>query len=554
MKKTTKLLALLLALAMMLSVFTACGGGNDSKTTESTEATAESTENANIEQEGGNAVNNEAVGEEILRDVVNVGISADPGDLSPWGPENTGRTAMANQIYQSLAHEIDGEIVGVLMSDYELAEDESYMDCYLYDYIYDAAGNHLTASDVVFSFNKCRELGNIKGLGYIENVEAIGDYTVRFNFNTTLYVYDLETMFTTMYIVTQAAYEASPDGMATTPVTTAQYQVTDYTAGYIITCEKVESYWQTDASAISARDQANVQTINYYILTEPTQMSTALQTGAIDMSWSVNKEDLQSFAENENFWLYKANDNLVSEIFLNCEESHATSDVNLRKAIYYAINNEAILEGIYGGNGNICYDTAAPKAPDWQDAWATEDNYYHYSLEKAQECLSAWGGDPASLNLVILTSNETERANMAQMIQGFLGQIGISSSILTVDSATLSTYSDDPAQWDIFLQYKATGNFVTTSWKNCFSQSFFSWGGSINYVYDDELEALLNAARLQATHSEETVNAVHQYIVENAYGYGAVNIVNNYVVSSDCSSVVTSYKGAILPGACTYIG
>lgn len=126
MKKTTKLLALLLALAMMLSVFTACGGGNDSKTTESTEATAESTENANIEQEGGNAVNNEAVGEEILRDVVNVGISADPGDLSPWGPENTGRTAMANQIYQSLAHEIDGEIVGVLMSDYELAEDESY--------------------------------------------------------------------------------------------------------------------------------------------------------------------------------------------------------------------------------------------------------------------------------------------------------------------------------------------------------------------------------------------------------------------------------------------
>lgn len=552
MKKSCKMLSLLLAAAMMGGTLTACGGSSSS--TASSAAADVDTGTAIAENDsGGNATNENASGEAVQRDVVNVGISADPGDLSPWGPENTGRTAMANQIYQSLAHEIDGEIVGVLMSGFDLAEDESYADCHLYDYIVDAAGNPLTASDVVFSFDQCRAAGNVNGLGFVESAEVIDDYTVRFNFNTTLYVYDLETLFTTMYIVTQAAYEASPDGMATDPVTTAHYQVTDYTAGYIITCEKNENYWQTDESLISPRDAANVDTINYYILTESTQMSTALQTGDIDMSWSVNTEDMQSFVESDDYWLYQAPDNLVNEIFLNCDPDHATADVNLRKAIYYSINNEALLQGIYTGNGILCYDTAAPKAPDWQDAWATEDNYYHYNLETAQEYLDAWGGDPASLNLVILVSNEAAVSNMAQMVQGFMGQLGINSTILSVDSATLTTYTSDPTQWDVLIQSKATGNYVVTSWKNCFSQSYFTWGGSINFIYDDTLEELLSTARLQASHNEETVKAVHDYIIDNAYGYGAIDTVDNYVVTSGCSEVVTSYKGAILPGGCTYV-
>ena len=80
----------------------------------------------------------------VKREVINVGIEADPGDLSPWGPNNTGRTATSDCIYENLAHCIDGEIHGVLMKDYELAEDESHMTVHIYDNIYDSPGNHLT--------------------------------------------------------------------------------------------------------------------------------------------------------------------------------------------------------------------------------------------------------------------------------------------------------------------------------------------------------------------------------------------------------------------------
>lgn len=550
-KKRLQSIAFVCSVAMTFMSLTGCSPAN-SETENSTEETALISTDVSGENNG-EIVNSAIKGEAVQRDVINVGISADPGDLSPWGPNNTGRTAAANCFYQSLAHVVNGEIIGVLMKDYEISEDGTYMDCYLYDYIFDAAGNHLTASDVVFSFYKCLEIGNIGGLAFISNCEAIDDYTVRFSFATDLYVYDIETLFEQLFVVTQAAYEASPDGMAVTPVSTAPYQVADYTAGYILTCERNENYWQTEESLIYERDRANVETINYYILTESTQMTMALENGSIDMSWAVSNDDVTRFTSTDNFWLFQAPDNLVNQIFLNCADGHATTDVDLRKALYYSINAEAILQSVYNGNGTLCYDTAAQKAPDYQEAWKSEDNYYHYNVEKAQEYLEKWGGDPGSLQLKIVTSNDEEVSNIAQLLQGFFSQIGVTATIDICDSAIFNTVSSDESQWDVLIGNKATANYCTTSWKNCFSKDFFSWGGSMNFIFDDELQRLLDTARLESSHNEETVNAVHQYITENAYGYGCVNIVNNYIVPSFCSSVVCSYKGAVLPGACTYV-
>jgi hypothetical protein len=80
----------------------------------------------------------------------------------------------------------------------------------------------------------------------------------------------------------------------------------------------------------------------------------------------------------------------------------------------------------------------------------------------------------------------------------------------------------------------------------------FSWGGTLNFIKDDKLQQLIQAAMLQSSHSNATVDALHQYMVENAYGMGTVNFYNNYIVPKGCNSVELSYKKAIMPGACTY--
>ena len=68
------------------------------------------------------------------------------------------------------------------------------------------------------------------------------------------------------------------------PVTTAAYQVKEMIAGSTITLEKNKDYWQTDDSKRSSVSTTNVDTIVYKVVTEASQMATAIQTGDIDVA------------------------------------------------------------------------------------------------------------------------------------------------------------------------------------------------------------------------------------------------------------------------------
>lgn len=548
-RRMVKSIALALTVLMAVGALAGCGSSDSSSAEETTEVTQADAMNENISKE------TDADAVEVKMDVVNVGIEADPGELSPFGPSNTGRKDVLSNIYQGLAHVINGEVVGIMFDSYELNTDGDlpYLEMHLYDYIHDAAGNPVTASDVKFSLDKAKELGNITDVLIVDNAEVIDEYTVRFYFSRKLALNDMESIFNNLYIVTEAAYEASGDGMATMPVSTARYQVKEYTSGYCITLMENENYWQTDESLIADRDKANVSEINFYVLTETSQMSVALENGSIDMSWAVSTDDISHFTSTDDYWLFQSTDDLCDYVFCNASEDHATADVNLRIAIYYAINSEAVVESVYGGNAYVMYDMAAQKAPDAQDSWMEEENYYRFDLEKAQEYLDAWGGDPASLNLKILGSNETSSANEIQLIQAFLSAIGITSEVVAYDSAQINTAMDDPTTWDILVCKNATNAYVPNLYKNLLSAENFSYGGTRGFVFDDTLQELINTACDEELHSDETVKAARDYIIENAYGYGLCNFKSNYVVTTDCSTVVTSFKGAILPGACTYV-
>jgi ABC-type transport system substrate-binding protein len=324
----------------------------------------------------------------VFRKTVNVGINADPGTLAPWANPSTGRAAVIEQIYETLAHRVGSDIIPVIMKNYKIADDGKSMDVVIYDYVYDSAGNHITSKDVLFSFNKGGpELQAVRNLTYIAGGEIIDNYTVRFHFNRPLFVYDIEFLFEGLAIVSQKAYEASPDSMATSPVSTGRYKVTKYTSGYILTLEKNDTYWQKDESLIHARNNANAQTINYYIIMEPSQMTMALEQGSIDMSWAVSNTDLYIFDkggfQSAKYKVLKAADNLVMNFFCNSSPGKPTENEDLRKAIYYAMNKEVVLQSVYNGNGLVVYDTSRPGCPDYNPAWEKEDSFYH-SLQFGQ--------------------------------------------------------------------------------------------------------------------------------------------------------------------------
>ena len=547
MKRIT---ALLLTTVMILTLFAGCGSNNQSQTT----ATAAN----DPAMEVGSAAEVDVVAkgngtaEHVIRDSVTVGVQSDPADFAPWAANSNGRTNALWGLYQELGHIISGEFVPAIVKEYTIAEDGKSMTCTIFDYITDSAGNKLTANDVKFSFETGTALGYITGVSMIDEIVVDNDYQFTFKFGKELRLGDLDTIFRTA-IVTQAAYEADPNGMSTNPVGTGPYTLTSYTAGSSFTYTAREDFWQTDENYLCARDRANVKTINYVILAESSQRTMALEQKSIDMCSEISNEDVGEFREggaySGDYWTYGVPDNLSLLIFCNCDSGRPTSNKDLRTAIFYAINAETILQSVYNGNGT----NPKSMSPTWGTGYAasvdSEDNYYNYSVDKAKEYLEKAGYNGEELT--ILTEATGNVANSAVLVQAFLSAAGINAKIQSVDSTILQATYSNPDGWDILLTQNACNTYAVTSFNPLSSDRYTT--GTINHIYDDKLQELLATAYAMSTAGEESFKALHDYVVENAYGMNLVNYTTTYVVPSFMDSVCLSYKKSFIPGGCTYI-
>lgn len=542
--------ALLLVTAMILTLFAGCGSNNQPQ------ATAAAANNPTMEVGSAAEVDVVAKGdgtaEHVIRDSVTVGVQSDPADFAPWAANSNGRTNALWGLYQELGHIISGEFVPAIVKEYTIAEDGKSMTCTIFDYITDSAGNKLTANDVKFSFETGTALGYITGVSMIDEIVVDNDYQFTFKFGKELRLGDLDTIFRTA-IVTQAAYEADPNGMSTNPVGTGPYTLTSYTAGSSFTYTAREDFWQTDENYLCARDRANVKTINYVILAESSQRTMALEQKSIDMCSEISNEDIGEFREggaySGDYWTYGVPDNLSLLIFCNCDSSRLTSNKDLRTAIFYAINAETILQSVYNGNGT----NPKSMSPTWGTGYAasvdSEDNYYNYSVDKAKEYLEKAGYNGEELT--ILTEATGNVANSAVLVQAFLSAAGINAKIQSVDSTILQATYTNPDGWDILLTQNACNTYAVTAFNPLSSDRYTT--GTINHIYDDKLQKLLATAYAMSTAGEESFKALHDYVVENAYGMNLVNYTTTYVVPSFMDSVCLSYKKSFIPGGCTYI-
>lgn len=105
-------------------------------------------------------------------------------------------------------------------------------------------------------------------------------------------------------------------------------------------------------------------------------------------------------------------------------------DIRVRRAIQHAIDVDSILAGAYSGtttksNGIIC-----PGLIGQRDS----TTYYSYDPARARELLAEAG--VAGLELTIRTLNTQERMLTAQIIQANLATVGVTVSVLPLDSGS----------------------------------------------------------------------------------------------------------------------
>lgn len=546
MKKTRRWFALLLALTMLLSILSGCGSNdndtaNDNSTTNHTaNDSATQNEDSTSAPTGGEASVTDA---EIT--------IAFPNGRSSLTPIRTTSDVVYPDIimlWERLLYlNSEGEYELWLIKDYTAADDGVTYDFEIYDYIYDSEGNHITADDIVYAIEKNIEYNMKPDFGKVESVEASGDYTVHLVLNQDM-VYLFESLMWNTYVFSKAAFEASADEMATDPVSTSQYVVTEFIADSTLAFERRDDYWQTDVSLIPEEMRANTKKVTFSIITEMSQRAIALETGAVDMAYDIDAMTAEPYLDNPDYSYDLKNDLEGYTLFFSGGDSPVGNDVKLRQAICYAVDAQGFVDGIAYGYGEVMHDACVNTGLGYNPKW-DEEEYYPYDVEKAKELVaeSDYGGE----ELVILTTASNQR--LSEMLQAYCSAVGINTKLNIVDYALYTQLRLDGSAYDMTLWSISTPT-LAYNWALRYDCNAYSTGDATGR-HDQELAEMLYKTWTHEGYTEENIDAVHYYLKDNAYSCGIFKIFKFSLIRSDAglTNLVKTYIGFPSPWASTFV-
>jgi len=548
--KLKKSLALALTAVMLAGTLTAC---KSTGTTTGNESTAGTT--AVIKSDTGES-------SEPGEKKVVIGVSADPETFKPYSSLYDWRYTMLCMVYQPLVLVSQNQEYKVMITGYEKVGDNVF-EVSLYENIYDTAGNHFTAEDVVFSYGKAMESGNFSKLNSLVAIEALDDYTVKFTCDDTLVSGQFTLILSQIFMITQAAYEASADEMALSPVGTTGYVVDRYQAGAnIIFAKSANGYWQTAKKGEEGYcfmfDTDNVDIVEYDFITESSQMAIALQTGAIDVASRISTMDLTLFEEGGEAFGTADTYELTGQHYtatFNCSEDSVCSDLNLRKALAYSWDSMGIVQMALDGMGEPATALNHNTRLDYDSAFDSWD-YYDYNLETAKKYLQTYldetGKAAGDVTITILVVNDTYLQKVAQTMQTYIMQLGVNCEVAAFDSVTRKSIRNSTEGWNIAVaKSTVTDQYLVSTMDMQFNRdkSASKAGG---WVDDDTLQELLLAACKEETHTIQTVSAFEQYMKEQCYALGVC--VDNVYLACDTwiTELVTGPYDMVAPCASTY--
>lgn len=138
------------------------------------------------------------------------------------------------------------------------------------------------------------------------------------------------------------------------------------------------------------------------------------------------------------------------ELFLEMkvkQDKNQLSDIDIRKAIFHAVDRDRILDELFGGYGQVSDSLFSRSSPYWNQSWSE----YDYDIKKAKEYLSKAGygiENPLYLTISSVDNSETKEI-IEEIIKEDLKKIGINLWIL--NSPPKELYQDTICSGDYEL-------------------------------------------------------------------------------------------------------
>ncbi|WP_435091285.1 ABC transporter substrate-binding protein [Micromonospora aurantiaca (nom. illeg.)] len=332
-----------------------------------------------------------------------------------------------------------------------------------------ASGNEMKAADVKWSKDRAfAAQANVAGvyrtigLTSADQVKVVDDYTVEFHqaFPSAL-TRQIQAISLYVFDSVEAKKHASgsdpwaKEWFAKNPPTGGYFNVAKATQGQEIELSANTGY--------PGPDPAKTPTIRISVVPAASNQRLQLQAGDIDIALGISQRDIQDLKKAAGIKVISAASNRQVAIQMSVTAA-PFNDVNIRKALAYAVPYEQIINNVYGG------DARAAKSPVPLDMPGYDESGYPftYDLEKAKAAMAAAGRASLDSELVFEADNE-EQQKIAVQVQGEAAKAGIRLKLTPLDPATLGerrTKKNIPLQitsgqlWVDDVEYMLATSFV----------------------------------------------------------------------------------------------
>lgn len=437
--KLRKILAMVMALALLCATFTACGDTSGTSSSAGTSSTASDSGDSSAAEEGETATGGSG-------GTLNMRNTMEPTSLNTllatYAYDFTPINAMIECLYRDDENDVPqpagAETVDIsddkLVYTFHLREDATWSNgdpvvATDYEFAWQQALNPEVASDyayMLYFIHNAEPYFN----GEVEwsevGVKVIDDYTLEVTLDNPLpYATDLFA-FPTLAPINQKFYEeVGADKYATDAeyfCCNGMYELTEWSHNSEIVFEKREEYWNADA--------VGPDEIVYKIITDSQAGLNSYLSREIDYTDLDSGEVVQQ-AEAAGFEVGVKPARSSYYLIVNTEDEFM-SNQNLRLALAYAIDKQALIDTVYQNDNQpmtsftppAIYGAAGADGPTFQEALLEERGEMYPAsgdLEKAQEYLQAaleeLGCTVDELNLSIDCADDSLRRNCATFLQ-----------------------------------------------------------------------------------------------------------------------------------------
>ncbi|MCI8809661.1 MAG: hypothetical protein HFF84_05915 [Oscillibacter sp.] len=485
-----KYLAFLLAITMLASLLTGCGG--DTNSGSGSDSGSQNEDSPPVEMTGNCTV-------PANSDIVVINYS----DISTFFPADVTQASeysLGHLAYESLCtFDDDMNIQYVLASGCEVSEDGKDYTFTLRKGIKFSDGEDWNAEACKANFDMILDESNAflnvwMITDVVESCEVVDDYTVMLHLFDA-YAPMLNVLASFTGFVSPALIAKGPEAWKNEVVGTGQYVQTEYRSGESAVYTLNRNYWGYDpeiaGDAVLAPD-AGFNSITVKPVSEEATRIAMLISGEADIIGSVSATNIPTLEANGGT-ITKCVGALIAYLYFNCQKP-ATSDVRVRQAISLAIDTAALNDVVYGGANQVCDSVLSPSISGYKSSGIIETN-----LEKARELLAEAGyGD--GLTLVAWEENDTSDIQRGEFIQQQLEQIGITLQIQPMEGGVLATEigghePSDPNYYDLYIRGYGSDTYDSDEMLGRFSTPAWAPVGS-NYTYysNAEYDALIAEA------------------------------------------------------------